>query len=91
MLDAQNDLGTAIKQLAAESKRHHATSEAEFSHDEVEFLNAIEAFKRHSGKKFPTWCDVLRVMRALGYERHGHEQADRPDSWIDLPCFGMNR
>jgi hypothetical protein len=47
--------------------RHHCTSEHQFSSDEVEFLAAIEEFKKTSGKKFPTWTDTLKVILSLGY------------------------
>ena len=37
--------------------------------DEVEFLEAVERFKRVTGKRFPTCCDLLKVIRALGYRK----------------------
>lgn len=37
--------------------------------DELEFINAISAFKQRSGRAFPTWSDVLRIVRELGYEK----------------------
>jgi hypothetical protein len=30
---------------------------------------AIEAFKKSNGKAFPTWTDVLDVIRLLGYRK----------------------
>lgn len=33
------------------------------------FLMAIDAFKRANGKSFPTWTDVLEVIRKLGYRK----------------------
>lgn len=33
------------------------------------FLMAIEAFKRSNNKSFPTWTDVLEVVRKLGYRK----------------------
>ena len=33
------------------------------------FVQAIEAFKRVNGKTFPTWTDVLEVVRRLGYRK----------------------
>lgn len=47
----------------------HATSEHIFSADEMEFLAAIEEFKRATGKKFPTWSEALSVLRGLGYRK----------------------
>ena len=50
--------------------RHHCTAEKVFESDETEFLIAMEKFKNRSGKKFPTWCDTLGVLKSLGYKRH---------------------
>lgn len=33
------------------------------------FVQAIDAFKRVNGKTFPTWTDVLEVIRRLGYRK----------------------
>lgn len=46
-----------------------ATCEREYSEAEMEFLNAIQEYKRSGGRPFPTWSEVLEVVRALGYER----------------------
>jgi hypothetical protein len=35
--------------------------------EEVEFLKAMDAYKRRS--KFPTWREVLAVLRSLGYRK----------------------
>ncbi len=35
--------------------------------DEVEFLKAMELFKR--SRPFPTWSEVLRVLKGLGYRK----------------------
>lgn len=37
--------------------------------EELEFINAINAFKRKSGRSFPTWSEVLQIVRELGYRR----------------------
>ena len=39
-------------------------------HDaERELMQAMEEYKRRSGRMFPTWCEVLEVLRNLGYEK----------------------
>ena len=32
-------------------------------------MQAIEAFKRVNGRTFPSWTDVLEVIRLLGYRK----------------------
>jgi outer membrane protein TolC len=44
-----------------------ATCERQYSGPEMEFLNAIQEYKRASGRMFPTWSEVLEVVHALGY------------------------
>jgi hypothetical protein len=46
-----------------------ATSERHYTSDEVEFMNALEEFKRASGLTFPTCSEILGVLRSLGYEK----------------------
>ncbi len=43
------------------------TCERDYSNDEIEFMQAIEAYKRKSGRMFPTCSEVLEVIRDLGY------------------------
>jgi hypothetical protein len=37
--------------------------------DVLEFINAINHFKERSGRPFPTWSEVLGILRSLGYEK----------------------
>jgi hypothetical protein len=46
-----------------------ATCERNYSDAEREFLRAIEEYKRSSGRLFPTWSEVLEVIRSLGYAK----------------------
>jgi hypothetical protein len=43
------------------------TCERDYSEDEVEFMNALDNYKRKSGRMFPTCSEVLEVVRDLGY------------------------
>ena len=46
-----------------------ATCERDYSAAEVEFMRAIQEYKRRSGRMFPTWSEVLEVVRDLGYQK----------------------
>lgn len=37
--------------------------------DVLEFIRAIEAFKKKSGRPFTSWSDILDIVRSLGYRR----------------------
>ena len=43
------------------------TCERDYSDEEVEFMNALEDYKRKNGRMFPTCSEVLEVIRSLGY------------------------
>jgi hypothetical protein len=45
------------------------TCEREYSDDEIEFMHALDAYKRASGRMFPTCSEILEVIRNLGYVR----------------------
>lgn len=45
------------------------TCEKSYSDEELEFMRAMEDYKHSSGRMFPTWSEVLEVLRALGYEK----------------------
>jgi len=43
------------------------TCERDYTEQEVEFMNALDDYKRKSGRMFPTCSEVLEVIRSLGY------------------------
>ena len=45
------------------------TCERDYSNDEVEFMKALDRYKRASGRQFPTCSEILEVIRALGYQK----------------------
>ena len=46
-----------------------AAEEGEMNQEQFMFLVAINAFKEANGRTFPTWTDVLEVVRKLGYRK----------------------
>jgi hypothetical protein len=47
------------------------TCERDYTHEEVEFMHALDAYKRASGRMFPTCSEVLEVLKSLGYQKVG--------------------
>ena len=43
--------------------------ERDYTAAEVEFMFAVEKYKRTSGRMFPTWSELLEVLKGLGYEK----------------------
>lgn len=42
---------------------------AEVDAEALEFIAAIDRFKKENGRPFPSWSEVLLVLRQLGYRR----------------------
>jgi hypothetical protein len=46
-----------------------ATCERDYTPAELEFMNAMQAYKARSGRPFPTWSETLEVLVGLGYRK----------------------
>ena len=47
------------------------TCERDYSDQEIEFMQAMDAYKRANGRMFPTCSEILEVLRDLGYQQVG--------------------
>jgi hypothetical protein len=45
------------------------TCERDYNDEEIEFMKAMDQYKRANRRPFPTWSEVLEVLRSLGYRR----------------------
>lgn len=45
------------------------TCERDYTSEEVEFMHALDEYKRRSGRMFPTCSEILEVVKAMGYQR----------------------
>lgn len=63
------------------------TCERDYTNDEVEFMNALDEYKRQSGRMFPTCSEVLEVIRKLGYEKRSDGQLPRHPTPGSAPEF----
>jgi len=50
-------------------RKRRGPNQYELDKEELEFINAINRFKESSGRAFPTWSEVLAILRELGYEK----------------------
>lgn len=59
-----------------------SAEEGEMNKEQFLFVMAIDAFKRANQKTFPSWTDVLEVIRLLGYRKTcGSELSLAADDW----------
>src|ERR1700724_1035691 len=45
------------------------TCERDYSEEEIAFMKAMDQYKRANRRPFPTWSEVLEVLRSLGYRK----------------------
>lgn len=61
--------GERREKVARRRQIDPTTCERDYSNDEIEFMHALDAYKRASGRMFPTCSEILEVIRDLGYVR----------------------
>ncbi|VTS01556.1 Uncharacterized protein OS=Planctomyces limnophilus (strain ATCC 43296 / DSM 3776 / IFAM 1008 / 290) GN=Plim_2797 PE=4 SV=1 [Gemmata massiliana] len=50
---------------------------SDYSADELEFMKEVERYQRETGAKFPSYVEILRVARGLGWVRDPSQAMDR--------------
>ncbi len=64
-----NYSGTERRKVERRRQIDPTTCERDYRPDEVEFMKAMDDYKRRSGRQFPTWSEVLEVIRDIGYRK----------------------
>lgn len=69
-----------------------SAEEGEMTTEQFLFLMAIDAFKKSNDRMFPTWTDVLEVIRLLGYRKTQPTELKLPnaDDWRERPDAPAN-
>ena len=69
--DRRRATNAAEKRRTSERRRliDPTTCERDYSHDETDFMKAMDRYKRENRRPFPTWSEVLEVLRSLGYRK----------------------
>ncbi len=77
-----------------------SAEEGQMTKEQFLFLMAIDAFKRANAKQFPSWTDVLEVVRLLGYRKtvpsalrlpNAEDWTEAPDAPADVRPQGFER
>ena len=56
------------------SDERKSAEEGQMTDEQFEFLMAIDEYKRKNTKLFPTWTEVLEVIKTLGYRKVAEPQ-----------------
>ncbi len=51
------------------SEDRRLAEEGQMSDDQFEFLMAVEEYKRINQRPFPTWTEILEIVKLLGYRK----------------------
>ncbi|MCZ6611123.1 MAG: hypothetical protein O6941_00695 [Planctomycetota bacterium] len=65
-----------------------AAEEGEMTQEQFMFIMAIDSFKRVNALTFPTWTEVLEVIRKLGYRKTMTSELNlgaRVEDWTERP------
>ncbi|QDV27208.1 hypothetical protein [Aureliella helgolandensis] len=72
--------GTEFKPPRRKQQRRRqidpTTCERDYNGDEILFMQALDAYKRSSGRMFPTCSEILEVVRGLGYVKLSEEEQE---------------
>lgn len=88
--------GTGLERRRGPGRRRtdfaKAAEEGEMTGEQFLFIQAIDVYKRVNNRPFPTWTEVLEVIRKLGYRKTCAMSLDLPqcEDWredADAPEF----
>ncbi len=51
------------------SEDRRSAEEGEMTPDQFDFLMAVQEYKRLNDRPFPTWTEVLEIVKAMGYRK----------------------
>lgn len=75
----QLDLGPQTPVERRKGKRRRqidpTTCERDYDNAEIEFMHALDDYKRASGRMFPTCSEILEVLIKIGYRKVAEPQA----------------
>jgi len=57
------------------SEDRKSAEEGQMSDEQFEFLMAIDEYKKQNERPFPTWTEVLEVIKAIGYRKVAEPQS----------------
>lgn len=95
----QRTNGTGLERRRGPGRRRSdfmkAAEEGEMTHEQFLFIKAIDAYKRVNDVPFPSWTEVLEVIRKLGYRKtvESSLKLDAVEDWkesADAPAFPPN-
>ena len=66
---ATTDRRHALRRVEDQQAFQKRVEEGELTLEEIEFVRAVDRYKRKFNRPFPTWSEVLAIVKELGYTR----------------------
>lgn len=57
------------------TEERRAAEEGEMTDEQFDFLMAIDRYKKENQRPFPTWTEVLEIVKAMGYRKVAEPQS----------------
>ncbi|CAE7639094.1 unnamed protein product, partial [Symbiodinium necroappetens] len=93
--DLQKDKASGFERRRGPGRRRSdfmkAAEEGEMSREQFQFLLAIDTFKKSNNKTFPTWTDILEIVRLLGYRKTAPMEVNLPNAEVLFREDGLDR
>ena len=96
VVERRTDPDTGLERRRGPGRRRtdfmKSAEEGQMSVEQFLFVTAIDAYKRVNQKPFPTWTEVLEIIRKLGYRKTMNMELQLPggEDWTesaDAPAF----
>jgi hypothetical protein len=55
--------------ISEHRKVERRINEYPMTDDELEFIKAVNDYKQRYNKPFPTWSEILHILKSIGYEK----------------------
>ncbi len=80
LVDRRNGLERRRGPGRRRSESRRTAEEGELDQEQFEFVMAMDEYKRANKRPFPSWTEVLEVIKYLGYRKVAQkgEHVDRP-------------
>jgi hypothetical protein len=89
VVDRRSGLDRRDVEAGQSTNLERRREEGEMTREQFNFILAIDTFKRVNGKSFPTWTDVLEVIRKLGYRKTMNSELElgsrAHEDWTERP------
>jgi hypothetical protein len=69
VIDRRSDLDRRRGPGRRRSEDRKAAEEGQMTDEQFEFIRAVDQYKKLNSKPFPSWTEVLEIIKTLGYRK----------------------